>query len=356
MMRKCARPATWLGSLGLLLLAGPTWAQSPEGSSTPRGPYSYPGPYLSYYGDDPSYVQNSGGSNPGAMPYVDDARGSGYQSFYGRPGANRNEALVRVQVPSPDARVWIQDMLSRQRGYERVFISPPLEPGGKYTYTLRASWMENGREVSREKKVSVSPGQPATVVFSGAAGQNREGQGFAPLGGQPVPLDASGRPAGSRINQRDEDTLAPGTRPSLDRGVPARGPGATGTGTTGAPGTAVPGTRGVEPGTPGPGGRGAAAPALGAPGAPATGIPSGVIPSAGATGVPGTPSGGGGTSAVGGTGPSAGGGTSAVGGTGASAGGGTSAIGGTGPSATGGTGRGTSGAGSTGAGSTGRGR
>src|SRR5262249_13929838 len=41
----------------------------------------------------------------------------------------------------------------------------PLEPG-TYTYTLRSTWMENGREVNREKQVSVKPGQEAVVRFA----------------------------------------------------------------------------------------------------------------------------------------------------------------------------------------------
>ena len=47
-----------------------------------------------------------------------------------------------------------------------MFVSPPLEKGQRYHYTIRASWMENGKEVSREKKVDVEPGREFTVNFS----------------------------------------------------------------------------------------------------------------------------------------------------------------------------------------------
>ena len=73
---------------------------------------------------------------------------------------------LRVSLPTADAQLWIQDQLTQQRGLERVFESPGLEPGKSYTYTLRASWMENGKEVERKFDLDVRSGQDAPVRFT----------------------------------------------------------------------------------------------------------------------------------------------------------------------------------------------
>jgi uncharacterized protein (TIGR03000 family) len=76
-----------------------------------------------------------------------------------------NEAAIRVRVPDPEARVSFDDALTRQTGDERTFTSPPLSPGKTYTYTISATWLENGREVTRSKDVKVEAGRAATVDF-----------------------------------------------------------------------------------------------------------------------------------------------------------------------------------------------
>jgi uncharacterized protein (TIGR03000 family) len=86
--------------------------------------------------------------------------------------ANDSKARLLVIVP-PDARVFVDDQPTRQMGFERLFISPPLEQG-TYTYTVRVTWMQNGREMSREKKVKVQPDQLSRADFvaqQGAPGQ-----------------------------------------------------------------------------------------------------------------------------------------------------------------------------------------
>jgi uncharacterized protein (TIGR03000 family) len=77
-----------------------------------------------------------------------------------------NTVRLRVFVPRPDARVWIDNNATRQMGYDRVFESPQLEPGKRYSYQVKATWMDNnGQEVTKEKTVDVTPGQMSTVRF-----------------------------------------------------------------------------------------------------------------------------------------------------------------------------------------------
>jgi uncharacterized protein (TIGR03000 family) len=55
----------------------------------------------------------------------------------------------------------------------RRFGSPALVPGKSYYYELRASWNENGREVTQTRRVDVTSGANVHVDFPApAAPQN----------------------------------------------------------------------------------------------------------------------------------------------------------------------------------------
>ncbi len=125
-------------------------------SSYPRSQsyYSYPG--QGYYSrptryTDPGWMTNSGESRIN-------------QASYDRP--SENQIALRVNVPDARARVWIEGQPTRQMGTERVYLSPPLEPGKTYTYTVRAAWMANGREMTEEKKQEGQPGQEVAINFT----------------------------------------------------------------------------------------------------------------------------------------------------------------------------------------------
>jgi uncharacterized protein (TIGR03000 family) len=98
---------------------------------------------------------------------------SGTTYMYGDSGISQasyapdNSSLItlRVSVPDANANVWIQNSLMSLQGFDRNFVSPSMSPGN-YTYTVRASWMENGKEVSKEKSIDVVPGQEYTVSFN----------------------------------------------------------------------------------------------------------------------------------------------------------------------------------------------
>jgi uncharacterized protein (TIGR02246 family) len=72
---------------------------------------------------------------------------------------------VMTAVVSPDAQVFFDGAPTTQRGSERRFVSPLLEVGTKYSYDIRARWMENGRMVQQARKVSVSGGDAVRVDF-----------------------------------------------------------------------------------------------------------------------------------------------------------------------------------------------
>jgi uncharacterized protein (TIGR03000 family) len=75
-------------------------------------------------------------------------------------------ANIRVIVPDPQGRVWFDGNRTSQTGTERLFSTPSLTMGSRYSYQIRASWMQGAREVSQERTVSVTPGQTTLVDFS----------------------------------------------------------------------------------------------------------------------------------------------------------------------------------------------
>jgi len=115
-----------------------------------RGDYGYPGYYSSpgYYSyEAPVYVE------PSPEFAIDSANMPARQSFYSGPTPEQNKALVHIRVPDAQAKVWIENALTDRTGVDRWFVSPELEAGKKYVYTIKASWIKwsgkNPREASR---------------------------------------------------------------------------------------------------------------------------------------------------------------------------------------------------------------
>lgn len=171
--------SSWYGGSPYLGGYGSTPALSSTYSNWP-----YPGAWRSQYAQYPQPVYGSSywWSPPGtstfayATPlttsesYAQAApRATMSTSFYAGPPAavDNDKLLLTVRMPSSDARLWIDGKATEQRGFERTFISPSLDPG-TYTYSLKATWEENGREVTREKQVRFQPGRQMTVGFGAA--------------------------------------------------------------------------------------------------------------------------------------------------------------------------------------------
>jgi len=70
-----------------------------------------------------------------------------------------------VMVSDPDARVTIDDESTKQKGMERLFISPVIKPGEEYHYTVRATWTKDGEHVTKERTVAVRAGYVTVINF-----------------------------------------------------------------------------------------------------------------------------------------------------------------------------------------------
>jgi uncharacterized protein (TIGR03000 family) len=77
------------------------------------------------------------------------------------------QATVIVTVPA-DAALYANGVKTRQTSTERHFITPPLEAGMIYTYTLSVEVMRNGQMVKESRQVDVYAGAEIRVAFDAA--------------------------------------------------------------------------------------------------------------------------------------------------------------------------------------------
>lgn len=136
-----------------------------------------------YYFGSPfgAYGWGSGGYSPYSNPYdfasiYDAPYGSGYGDYasgYGDYLSNYSGAdgyvadtatHVTIQVP-PDARLWVNGVLTSPTGPIRYLDSPALTPGVAYQYLVQARWNENGHEVTQTQQVAVAAGTSLRVTF-----------------------------------------------------------------------------------------------------------------------------------------------------------------------------------------------
>jgi uncharacterized protein (TIGR03000 family) len=159
--------------------------------------WGYPGNYGYDRGGFGYYGYNNGWYSPGYnYSYTPD---SGYSSdLYSQPGYyqggdtyqygmtqsnqgyDQNAAILSVRIP-PDAQLSVEGQATQQRGMFRQFVSPPLTPNREFTYDIKATWNQNGREVTQTRHVPVRAGQQVRVDFM----QPQAQQGQMQYGAQP---------------------------------------------------------------------------------------------------------------------------------------------------------------------------
>ena len=75
---------------------------------------------------------------------------------------------MTVIVPA-DAKLFIEDQPTQMTGTRREFLSPRLEPGKQYLYTLMAEVERQGQKVSGTEEFPVKAGDHAVVEFGPSA-------------------------------------------------------------------------------------------------------------------------------------------------------------------------------------------
>jgi uncharacterized protein (TIGR03000 family) len=129
--------------------------------------YGYPYPY--FYGSFPSWYYWSDYAYDRGPVYIyntDDGSLTTQQDPPPPPAdlpkLDDNAVLIGVRVPE-NAEIWFDGEKTSQKGTLREFVTPPLDPGQKYTYEIKARWDENGREVTRLRKQEVYAGDRLLV-------------------------------------------------------------------------------------------------------------------------------------------------------------------------------------------------
>ncbi len=114
--------------------------------------------FYSYYPDRP--VQWPGGPRYGYAPPVRETI-----VYYPAAQPTAQEparVIIDVKVPA-QAELWIEGKKMSQTGELRRFVSPPLEPGQRYSYDFRIRWKEGSREATRVRNIDVQPGESYTI-------------------------------------------------------------------------------------------------------------------------------------------------------------------------------------------------
>jgi uncharacterized protein (TIGR03000 family) len=77
-----------------------------------------------------------------------------------------DRAHIEVVPPTADAQVLFNGRPTQQTGPDRQFVSPPLNPGQDYRYTIEARWDDGGRPMDETRSVTVRAGESAIVNFT----------------------------------------------------------------------------------------------------------------------------------------------------------------------------------------------
>lgn len=183
-----------LAVIGSLLVAEPAAAQQGQnlyewsgGWGRTSGGSSYAGGYGSLESTAPTYYAPPGyyvapstppsgpmiGYQPGYTPAIAQEYGYFAPSAAGEAPALNREVVINVSVPA-NAEIWIEGKKTAERGTVRQFISPPLTAEREYSYDIKARWMEEGKEVTRSRRLTVHAGDVVNLSFgSGTASRSR---------------------------------------------------------------------------------------------------------------------------------------------------------------------------------------
>jgi uncharacterized protein (TIGR03000 family) len=125
-------------------------------------------PYTSAYADPNAVVPSTGGALTG------------------------DKVRLRVQVPTAETRIWVDQHLVQSMGTDRS-IDIPFSSTSAQKVTITAQWMKDGREVVRKKEVDLRGGQEATVSFTDAE-SSAPGVDGEQIPANPNPLPDVNRP------------------------------------------------------------------------------------------------------------------------------------------------------------------
>jgi uncharacterized protein (TIGR03000 family) len=82
-------------------------------------------------------------------------------------------ATIIVTLPA-EARLTIDGQATQATSSDRTFVSPPLQQGKSYQYTLKGELDRNGQKVTTSRDVEVRAGQVSRVALQFPAPGSQE--------------------------------------------------------------------------------------------------------------------------------------------------------------------------------------
>jgi uncharacterized protein (TIGR03000 family) len=136
------------------------------GTSSPRRSYTYAYPSYGYAYPSYAYSYPSNGYNLDSTPVIVGSTAMPAENYtYTEHRDGDNIGRVRVHLPA-NAKLWVDGEQTRQKGADRDFMTPPLRPDQELTYTFKAQWNQDGRNVERTRQVRVKANDSANVDFT----------------------------------------------------------------------------------------------------------------------------------------------------------------------------------------------
>jgi uncharacterized protein (TIGR03000 family) len=113
------------------------------------------------------YLPPAAGLDSRPMPYIPRTLSTaGTATLSARSPAERT-AIIDVTAPS-EAEVIIDGHVLPRTGSQRQFVTPPIEDSRIHYYDIRATWIQDGREVSQTERLALMAGDRKSVTFTAA--------------------------------------------------------------------------------------------------------------------------------------------------------------------------------------------
>jgi uncharacterized protein (TIGR03000 family) len=148
----------------------------------PSAAYIYPSGYAPpyNYGYRPTYSPPVAATGIRSSAYYDAAAAAARTSAYYDPAAPSNvpsasigstaagsdSVRIDVTVPDPDAEIIVQGYQVKSKGKTRSFVSPAVEPGQSFAYTITMQRAVDGRTVDETRTIDVRAGAKVAIDFT----------------------------------------------------------------------------------------------------------------------------------------------------------------------------------------------
>jgi uncharacterized protein (TIGR03000 family) len=84
-------------------------------------------------------------------------------------GMEPRRAEVQVRLPSATAELWFDGVKMTKKGVSRRFFTHRLDPGSRYTYEVRARWLQGGRPREQVRNIYLRSGDVLEMDFTSPA-------------------------------------------------------------------------------------------------------------------------------------------------------------------------------------------